>query len=87
MLKAIIKKVSRNDNDPQVDMVVTYIDEDKSFQVERVFTFPADADLTNEKVEQAIISTGQEYKQGLADTIVKEDAIRKEFQGKEFEIN
>lgn len=85
-MKAIIQKVSRNSTDPQVDVVVTYIDENKKFQTERVFTFPVDEELTFEKVEEAVRASGKELKDGLADTIQKEVAIKDEFQGKEIEI-
>jgi len=86
MLKARVQKVERNSHDPQVDVTVVYTDEEKKFQTERVFTFPVDAELTIGKVQKAIDASGQELKSGLADTILKENAIRDEFQGKEIDI-
>lgn len=86
MLRAIILKVERNPNDPQIDVVVNFFDEETKFQREQVFTFPVDEELTFEKVENAVQISGKELKSGLSDTIQKEVAIRDEFQGKEIVI-
>lgn len=85
-LKARVQKVSRNSNNPQVDLEVVYFDNSKKFQIERVLTLPVDEELTIEKVEAIIQSEGKAYKDDLVKTIQKEDEIRDEYQGKEFDI-
>ncbi len=85
-LKARVQKVSRNSKNPQVDLEVVYFDDAKKFQIERVFTLPVDEELTLEKIEALIQSEGKIYKDDLVKTIQKEDEIRDEYQGKEFDI-
>jgi ABC-type uncharacterized transport system auxiliary subunit len=87
-MKAKVLKVSRNQNDLQIDVEVNFIDESTNpvFQAYRVFTFPVDQTLTKEKIENAIKATGKELDSGLKNTILKEEFVREEFQGKEIKI-
>lgn len=82
-LKARITKVSRNVSSPQVDIEVTYFDDQAgSFSVARVFTFGEIDTLSKSVVNDAIQAVGKEYRQ----TLTKEDSLKTEFEGKEIEI-
>lgn len=80
------QKISRNTNNPQIDFEVVYADEELGFQTTRVFTFPVDEELTDEKVHFALEQAAQELENGLKVTMSKEADLRDKFQGKVFTL-
>lgn len=88
MLKAIILKVERNANDPQVNFNVSFIDDEMTpeFQVTQVFTLPVDDELNDEKVRNVIQQRLKELSDGVQATLQKEQQLRDTFQGMEITL-
>jgi len=88
MLKAIILKVERNANDPQVNLEVSYVDDEMSpeFQLTQVLTLPTD-NATEETVRNIVEGKLKELDAGLKATIQKEQELRDIFQGMEIQLN